>query len=85
MLLQFLRAWLTGNVLSPALRAHFVRPKSLPAILSSASGVLAMTLVLTIIDPNISLQPRSNVISSRPYQFIVGPLFHDVRRPASNA
>ena len=32
---------LTGDVLSPALRAHCVRPKSLPAILS-----LAMTLVL---------------------------------------
>ena len=31
----------TGDVLSPALRAHFVRAKSLPAILS-----LAMTLVL---------------------------------------
>jgi len=29
--------WLTGDVLSPALRAHFVRPKSLPAILSLRS------------------------------------------------
>ena len=29
--------WLTGDVLSPALRAHCVRPKSLPAILSLCS------------------------------------------------
>ncbi len=32
-----LRDWLTGDVLSPALRAHYVRPKSLPAILSLRS------------------------------------------------
>jgi len=29
--------WLTGDILSPALRAHCVRPKSLPAILSLRS------------------------------------------------
>ncbi len=31
------RDWLTGDVVSPALRAHFVRPKSLPTILSLRS------------------------------------------------
>ncbi len=31
------RGWLTGNILLPALRAHYVRPKSLPAILSLRS------------------------------------------------
>jgi len=31
------RGWLTGDVLSPALRAHFVRPNSLPANLSLRS------------------------------------------------
>ncbi len=39
------RGWLTGNVLLPALRAHCMRPKSLPAILSSGFALLAMTLV----------------------------------------
>ena len=34
-LLQYLRDWLTGNLLLPALRAHFVRPNSLPANSSS--------------------------------------------------
>ena len=31
------RGWLTGDVVSPALRAHFVRPKSFPTILSLRS------------------------------------------------
>ena len=31
------RDWLTGDVVSPALRAYYVRPKSLPAILSLRS------------------------------------------------
>jgi len=29
------RGWLTGNVLLPALRAHYARPNSLPTNLSS--------------------------------------------------
>ena len=36
-------SWLTGNVLLPALRAHFVRPKSLPAILSLRCALLTVT------------------------------------------
>ncbi len=42
------KGWLTGNILLPALRAHYVRPNSLPANLSLGFALLAMTLALFI-------------------------------------